>query len=268
MNLLKNANFDEGYHHQDNIPEIVVPNEWHLYWIDNEVFEGAESAAYRPESVIWDIHHVQPHERHVFFLNSNSCWKVFKANAPVYFAATQVVSDLTPGATYRFNAKVYPDIVAGYSGGQKVRPDDSEVAEARAGWSAPDTPWPQAADGDVTWSTWFNAHNHNLVLGEHNDVWVEFVAPASGVARVWVESKAKKGFENNWVMNSFSLQRVGEILTPPTASPRHVEYTVKRGDTLRSIAQYHRVNVQTIMVTSGLRDHHIQVGQVLTIPLP
>ncbi|MGC9394431.1 MAG: hypothetical protein ACP5J4_06210 [Anaerolineae bacterium] len=219
MNLLKNPNFDEGHHHQDNIPEIVVPDHWHLYWIDNAVFPGASTIAYRPESVVWNIQTAPPHERALFFLSGDYCWKIFKANAPVYYAATQLVSGLTPGAVYRFNAKVYPDIVSGHSGGKKVRPGDIWAAEARAGWSAPDTPWPRAEDGDVNWSEWFNMHNQNFVYGAYNDVWVEFTAPAGGEVRVWVECKAKWGFENNWFMDSFSLEQVGGEPEPPPTPP-------------------------------------------------
>jgi len=216
MNLLKNPNFDEGHEHQDNIPEIVVPKHWYLYWIDKEVFPGGGAVAYRPESVVWNIQNAPPHERPIFFLSGDYCWKVFKASAPVYYAATQVVSGLTPGAQYRFNAQVYPDIVTGHADGKKVRPGDMWAAEARAGWSAPDTPWPRAEDGDVAWSKWFNMHNQNFVFGEYNDVWVEFEAPAGGEVRVWVECKAKWGFENNWFMDAFSLEQIGEAPQPPT----------------------------------------------------
>lgn len=216
MNLLKNANFDEGHYHQDNITEIVTPNDWYLYWIDKQVFKGAESPAYRPESVVWNIKDAPPHEKPIFFLSGNYCWKVFKASAPVYFAATQVVSGLTPGAKYRFDAQVYPDIVTGYAGGKKVRPGDIWSAEARAGWSAPGAPWPRSEDGDIAWGGWFNMYNKNFVFGEYNNVWVEFEAPASGEVRVWIECKAKWGFENNWFMDAFSLKQVGEA--PPISS--------------------------------------------------
>lgn len=219
MNLLKNANFDEGHYYQDNIPEIVVPNGWYLYWIDKQVFKGAETVAYRPESTVWNIKDAPLHEQAMFFLSGNYCWKIFKTGAPVYYAATQVVSGLRPNAKYRFNAKVYPDIVTGYSGGKKVRPGDIWSAEARAGWSAPDTPWPRAEDGDVVWSAWFNMYNKNFVFGEYNDVWVEFEAPASGEVRVWVECKAKWGFENNWFMDSFSLECVDGVTEPIHVPP-------------------------------------------------
>ena len=212
--FIRNPSFDKGHHHQDNIPEIVVPDDWYLYWIDNQIFQGAGMVAYRPESGVWHISNAPPAEIPIFFLSGEYCWKIFKAGAAVYYAVTQVVSGLTPGARYRFNAQVYPDIVVDYSGWDKVRPDDIWSAEARAGWSAPDTPWPHAEDGDVEWSKWFNVHNGNFAFGQYNHVWVEFEAPASGEVRVWLECKAKWGFENNWFMDSFSLEQVGGDAQP------------------------------------------------------
>jgi len=232
MNLLKNPNFDQGHHHQDNIAEIVVPNDWHIFWIDKEVFKGASDPAYRPESVVWNIKDAPEHERPLFFLAGNYCWKVFKASAPMYCAATQVVSGLTPGAKYRFNAQVFPDIVTGYSGGGKRRPTDIWAAESRAGWSAPGTPWPRAEDGDVNWSKWFNKNNRNFVFGEYNNIFVEFTAPASGQVRVWVECKAKWGHENNWFMDAFTLERVDGAagpMPPSTPMPPVVSESEVRG---------------------------------------
>ncbi len=211
MNLLTNPSFNQGHRHQDNIPEIVVPNGWTLYWIDKESFPGCGSPpAYRPESVVWNIRDAPHHEQEVFFLDGDYCWKIFKANAPVYVAITQVVTGLVPGGTYRFNAQVFPDIVAGYQGGNKQSPGDIWSAEARVGWSAPDTPWPRAQDGAINWAPWFNIHNQNFAFGRYNDIWLEFKAAAS-TARVWLECKAKWGFENNWFMDAFSLQPVGEL---------------------------------------------------------
>ncbi|MBN1873462.1 MAG: hypothetical protein JXA33_04465 [Anaerolineae bacterium] len=217
MNLLTNPNFVEGHHHQDNIPEIVVPNGWYLYWIDREKFPGSESVAYRPESVVWNIIDAPEHEKTLFFLSGNYCWKVFKPFAPLYFAAMQKVSGLVPGTTYRFNAQVFPDIVTGYKDGRKVWPDDIWSAEARVGWSTPDKPWPRGQDGDINWSEWFNVYSENFEFGKYNDIWVEFTAPV-GEIQVWLETKAKWGFENNWFMDAFTLEPMSggpSTVTPP-----------------------------------------------------
>jgi hypothetical protein len=221
MNLLKNPGFNEGHHHQDNVAELVVPDDWRLHFLDGETFpNGSDLPALRPESVVWNIKDAPEHEKELFFLDGSFCLKVFKAHAPLYFALTQVVSGLTPNTRYRFTAQVYPDIVKGHQGGHKVRPGDIWHAEARAGSSDPDTPWPRGHDGAVNWSAWFNINNGNFAFGEYCDIWQEFVAPTSGEVRVWVECKAKwADAENNWFMDAFSLEpvesSVGPIEPPP-----------------------------------------------------
>jgi hypothetical protein len=215
MSVLKNASFEEGHHYQNNISELVVPDKWHLHYLNDERFPGiGNPPAYRPESVTWYIEDAPSHERELYFLDGDYCLKVFKPWAPVYFALTQRVEGLTPGKRYRFTANVFPDIVKDYSGDQKIRPDDIWAAEARAGWSAPDTPWPRGQDPSggqgITWSDWFNKANGTLEFGAYGDVTVTFTAPDSGEVRVWLECKAKWGFENNWFMDAFSLVPVGE----------------------------------------------------------
>jgi hypothetical protein len=114
-----------------------------------------------------------------------------------------------PGKSYRFTANVFPDIVKKYKGGKKVRPGDIWTAEARAGWSAPDTSWPRGQDPSgeqgVIWSDWFNKAHGTLEFGVYGEVEIIFTAPASGEVRVWLECKTKWGFENNWFMDDFSL---------------------------------------------------------------
>jgi len=223
MNLLQNPNFDQGHHHQDNITEIVVPDGWRLYWLDNVVFPGSSTPAYRPESTVWYIQHAPEVEKPLFFLTGEFCWKVFKAFSPLYFAVTQPVTGLTPGAHYRFTAKVFPDIVEQYGPNGKVWARDIWAAEARAGWSAPNTPWAQGQDGAIEWTEWFNIQSGNFTFGRYCDVWVEFVAPADGKAQIWLECKAKWGFANNWFMDAFTLTEVTPLPEPePEPEPEPV----------------------------------------------
>jgi hypothetical protein len=222
MNLLTNPSFNDGHHHQNDVPELVVPDGWHLDFLDGEhIPTGSDQPARRPESVVWNKKDAPEHEKDIFFLEGQFCLKVFKPSAPVYFALSQEVTGLTPGATYRFTAQVYPDIVAKYENGKKQRPGDIWAAEARAGWSAPDTSWPKGHSGDVNWGGWFNVNNGNFAFGEWGDVFVEFVAPAGGSVRVWVECKAKWGFENNWFMDDFSLEPVsGHVPSEDDTQPK------------------------------------------------
>jgi hypothetical protein len=220
MNLLSNPSFNEGHHHQDAITELVVPNDWRLHFLDGDTFPGgSDQPALRPESVVWNIKDAPEHEKDLFFLDGDFCLKVFKAHAPVYFALTQEMSGLTPDTPYRFTAQVYPDIVKGYQGGKKVRPGDIWHAEARAGWSSPDTAWPEGRDGAVNWSAWFNVSSGNFAFGEYCDIWHEFIAPSSGQVRVWLECKAKwADAENNWFMDAFSLESVESLVEPTKPS--------------------------------------------------
>ncbi len=217
MNLLTNPGFNDGHHHQDNVVELVVPDGWHLDFLDGENFPGgSDQPALRPESVVWNIKDAPEHEKDLFFLDGKYCLKVFKAFAPVYFALSQEVSGLTPGQRYRFTAQVYPDIVTGYEDGKKQRPGDIWHAEARAGWSDPTTPWPSGHDGAINWSGWFNVFNDNFAYGEYGDVTQTFVAPENGRVRVWLECKAKWGnAENNWFMDAFSLALIDATDEPP-----------------------------------------------------
>ena len=74
-----------------------------------------------------------------------------------------------------------------------------------------------------------------------------------------------------------ALPTSGPVLTPTPDSP-HVlprirtqveQYTVQVGDTLASIAQRYTVSIPQILQANGLSDpNYVEVGQVLSIPLP
>ncbi len=55
-NLLNNGSFENGYYHQDGIPELAVPLNWRVYYVDNGTFQGIlpGAVAYRPETVVWN----------------------------------------------------------------------------------------------------------------------------------------------------------------------------------------------------------------------
>jgi len=188
--MLRNADFEDGHYQQDDIPELGVPNWWRLHYLDDVPYPGhAEPpTAGRPECRVWNINEAPAHERPIFWLSGEHCVKIFKAGLPLYFVLEQTVEDLTPGREYCFLVQVYPDLVAGYADGTKVRPDDKWAGEARAGWSLP------AAK-------------------------VKFVAPTAGSVTVWLECKAKWGDnENNWFFDAAQLTPLGA--TDPLPTPR------------------------------------------------
>jgi LysM repeat protein len=69
-----------------------------------------------------------------------------------------------------------------------------------------------------------------------------------------------------------TIARVASALPPPTAtvppSPTPRTYTVRRGDTLSSIARQLGLTVEALMAANGLNDPNtLNVGQVLLVPL-
>ena len=223
-NLLRNWTFCDGMHVQDGIPQIGVPDEWHLDWLDNQTFPGIAPGlvAYRPESVVVDLYSVSPgDQQELFYLNGESTrytWKIFKGMAPLYAAASQEVHGLTVGQQYKFTMWTYADIVESYINGKHFSAD-VWAAEARAGVGAANGSWPASADGDVEWGEWHNLNNGLLTFGEYRPVTVEFVAAAADV-KVWFEAKAKWGLPNNgWWLWGAKLETVGGETPPPLPTP-------------------------------------------------
>lgn len=221
MNLLQNPNFDQGHHHQDNVTGLVVPDGWRIVWLDNAPFPGASGPAQQPESMVWNNEDAPDNEKVRFLLQGDSCWRVFRARAPLYFAVTQNVTGLIPEARYRFTARIFPDIVEKATPYGKVRPKDIWAAEARAGWSLPHTPWSRGRAGGIFWAPWFNIHSGNFAYGRFNDIRVEFTAPEDGAIQVWAEAKAKWGILNAWFLDAFSLVRIDNAPSPePPSKPQ------------------------------------------------
>ncbi|TWT27871.1 LysM peptidoglycan-binding domain-containing protein [Planomicrobium sp. CPCC 101110] len=73
-------------------------------------------------------------------------------------------------------------------------------------------------------------------------------------------------------ISNYNLIRVGQVLIIPakiTSSPpaASVEYTVKAGDTLYSIAKKHKITVAKLAAANKITNYNlIRIGQVLTIP--
>ncbi len=61
---------------------------------------------------------------------------------------------------------------------------------------------------------------------------------------------------------------IGQTLKIPANPPQFLNYTIRRGDSLSTIAKRHRVTVQQISALNGIRNaNQIRVGQTLKIPL-
>lgn len=113
--VIKNWQFCDGCHFQDNIPQIQVPNDWYLKYTDHqpipEVTPPVEGL--RPESVcasIWDVGGEwgkfgtsQPNPS-----GYNTVFKIHKGFAPFSFELEQDV-EVTLGKKYTVYAYIFPD---------------------------------------------------------------------------------------------------------------------------------------------------------------
>lgn len=70
------------------------------------------------------------------------------------------------------------------------------------------------------------------------------------------------------VAPSLTPQPVATFTPTPPPTPATVKYTVKKGDTLSTIAQKYNVTVQAIRSANNLTGDTIREGDVLIIPLP
>ena len=60
---------------------------------------------------------------------------------------------------------------------------------------------------------------------------------------------------------------IGAVLRIPTGRTETRRYRVQRGDTLGEIAQRYNTTIATLVRLNNLRNHHIQAGKVLRIPV-
>lgn len=78
----------------------------------------------------------------------------------------------------------------------------------------------------------------------------------------------------NYLKNT-NLQ-VGQVLRIPETYtkeedmylPSYINYTVKKGDTIYSIAKANNISIDTIIKDNALTSNNLQVGQVLKIRIP
>ena len=131
-NLLVNPGFEEGFSHQDGIPEITAPNNWRVHWLDGVTFPGSNGVANRPETVVWNIKDAPPEEQTLFFRDGSYAFKLFKNWGPILAGLSQDVTGLEVGRRYRFTAPIYVDIVKKYTD-RKIPPEDLDAGQVRLG---------------------------------------------------------------------------------------------------------------------------------------
>ncbi|MCP4359364.1 MAG: hypothetical protein GY796_15225 [Chloroflexi bacterium] len=219
-NLFTNPGWEAGYHNQDSIPQIAVPNGWRMHWLDGVAFEGTEDRpAYRPETVVWNIQDAPEHERPLFFRDGSYTLKIFKSWAPMYAAISQDVSGLEVGRKYRIVAPVFVDIVEEYKAGKKVPPWNLSQGFVRFGVGSLGATWRNASQINYS-PTWSGENVSPFYQTMPIFVW-DFVATQSD-ATIFIEMGSMYPFQNNGFfidgVGLFALnERNGNVSAPPAA---------------------------------------------------
>jgi hypothetical protein len=220
-NLFENPGWEAGHHYQDNIPQIVVPNGWRMHWLDGAAFEGTNgTAAYRPETIVWNIQDAPPHEHSTFFRDGIYTFKVFRGWAPMYTALSQDVTGLEVGRKYRISAPIYVDIVEKYEGDSKVAPGNPEHGFVRFGAGPQGAAWRDA--NQINYSPkWTGSNVNSFYLTMQTYIW-DFVATQENMT-IFIEMGATYPYQNNaFFMDGVGLyalnEQGGSVATPNAGS--------------------------------------------------
>jgi len=217
-NLLTNPGFEQGYYHQDNIPEIAVPNGWRMYWVDGQPFPGSSGNAARPETVVWNIKDAPPEEQVLLFRDGSYALKIFKGWAPVYAGMSQDVSGLEVGRRYRLAVPIYIDIVETYEGGKRA-PSKLDSGQVRLGASNTGVAWRDEAN--IQYSGWWTAGNIQPFYLAYPVFLYDFTATAETMT-VWIEMASKDPYINSgFFMDGLALIALDErdnSVTAPSGS--------------------------------------------------
>lgn len=215
-NLFKNPGFEEGYFNQDGIPQIAVPNNWRMHWLDGVAFDGTDGqVAYRPETVVWYIEDAPLNERSLFFRDGSYTLKLFKPWAPLFVALSQEVSGLEVGRNYRITAPIYVDIVESYDGGKQPPSDRPDAGFIRFSVGPAGSGWRSAG---LTYSpTWGAANVGGFYLNSINYIW-DFTATAESMI-IFLEMGSKVPYINSgFFMDGVGLYALGTTAAVPGSS--------------------------------------------------
>lgn len=190
-NLLPNPSFEEGWYNQNGIPELQLPNHWIFEWDEgSNPFDSAPWSAFvRPEARVLSEAFLPADERAAFIWDGRHTVKIFKGNGALSYRLMTDVS-LQPG-TYVFEINIFPDLVSGYDGGNKVWASDPYSGEVRfivdnggSGWLLP-------------------------AFGQRNTLTHTFTVNAPRAVRVGVAVRGRYALPNNgWFMDNWSLKRL------------------------------------------------------------
>ena len=189
VNLLPNASFEEGWYHQNGIPELQLPNGWNLQWDEGSNWLDSDpwNRFVRPETRVLTSDFLPAGERSLFIWDGDRTVKVFKREGSLSFRLTTDV-DLEPGS-YLFTIRVFPDMVEEYSDiGGKIWASDPLSAQVRFIMDPPSDEW------------------HFPTFGEKNEFQFAFFVSEPRSVHLGVHFVSRWAILNNgWFMDDWSL---------------------------------------------------------------
>ena len=188
-NLLPNASFEEGWYHQDGIPELQLPNSWQLQWDEGSNWLDSDpwNVFVRPETRVLTSDFLPADERDLFIWDGNQTVKIFKREGSLSFRLTTMVV-LDPGS-YLFTIRVFPDMVDDYTdSGAKIWAPDPLSAQIRFMMDPPSAEW------------------HFPTFGQKNELQYAFHVDERKAVRIGAHFLSRWAIVNNgWFMDDWSL---------------------------------------------------------------
>jgi len=217
-NLFNNAGFEHGHHHQDGIPEIVVPDGWQMYWSDRELIFGGEWPTARPETVVWNAKGGIPAGEEMYWRDGIYTVKIFKSWAPMWAAMSQNVSGLEVGRKYRMVVPIFIDIFESYESGTKIAPWRKDSGRVRFGAGPVGAAWRD--ENAINYSGWWTADTVNpFYLSMPTFVW-DFTATAPEMS-IWIEMASIYPYMNSGFFldlpGLFAMNETAPVAQPPAA---------------------------------------------------
>jgi len=190
-NVLVNGSFEDGWYHQNGIPELQLPNGWTYEYDEGPTGYGDQAwdKWVRPETRVLPDYQLPENERSLFIREGVYTIKMFKGSGAISFRVYQDIA-LQPG-TYTFQINIYPDLVESYNKGNKVLAGDPASGEVK--FITPDggTGWIFPAFG-----TW-NVMEHTFSIAEAQTV------------RIGVGVRGRYALNNNgWFLDNWSLKQI------------------------------------------------------------
>ncbi len=188
-NLLPNGSFEDGDYLQGGQPELQLPSGWSFEYDEGPTNYGTEiwDVYLRPEVRVLSERFLPAHEHALFIWDGVHTVKAFKGNGAISFRLFREVY-LEPGV-YQLEINVFPDLVMGWNGDQKIWADDPLSGEVRF-----------IAPGAGEWML--------PLFGRKNSFTYQFTLTEAQTVRLGAAIRGNFAIANDgWFLDDWSLRR-------------------------------------------------------------